>query len=105
MEYGLVHGRRVMVMLIGTSALRMVVLKAHCKLRQSSEMAQSPVVAVDKVWFLTLLSEAHIWDRVTLGSQVGGSSGGDGEGEGEAVVGVPTYVRRSIPTLVSCVIK
>ena len=38
---------------------------------------------MDKVWFLTLLREAHIWDRVTLGAQVGGSSGGDGEGEGD----------------------
>ena len=34
------------------------------------------------VLVLTLLSEAHIWDRVTLGAQVGGSSGGDGEGDG-----------------------
>ena len=31
---------------------------------------------------MTLLREAHIWDRVTLGGQVGGSDGGDGEGEG-----------------------
>ncbi len=70
-------------MLIGTSALRRVVLKAHCKLRQSSEMVQSPEVAVDKVWLLALLREAHIWGRVTLGAQVGGSGGGDGEGEGD----------------------
>ena len=70
-------------MLIGTSALRRVVLKAHCKLRQSSEMVQSPEVAVDKVWLLALLREAHIWGRVTLGGQVGGSGGGDGEGEGD----------------------
>ena len=46
-------------------------------------MVQSPEVARDKVWFLTLLSEVHIWDRVTLGGQMGGSSGGDGEGEGK----------------------
>ena len=46
-------------------------------------MVQSPEVAVDKVCFLTLLREAHIWDRVTPGGQVGGSDGGDGEGEGE----------------------
>ena len=70
-------------MLIGTLALRKLVLKSHCKLRQSSEMVQSPEVARDKVWFLTLLREAHIWDRVTPGGQVGGSSGGDGEGESD----------------------
>ena len=69
-------------MLIGTSALEKVDTKAHCKSRQSSEMVQSPEVAVDKVWFLRLLKEAHIWDRVTLGGQEGGSSGGDGEGDG-----------------------
>ena len=46
-------------------------------------MVQSPEVARDKVWFLTLLRESHIWDRATLGTQVGGSSGGDGEGEGD----------------------
>ena len=45
-------------------------------------MVQSPEVARDRVWFLKLLSEAHIWDRVTLGGQVGGSSGGDGKGDG-----------------------
>ena len=82
-------------MLIGTSELRKVELKAHFKLRQSSEMAQSPEEAGDKVWVLMLSSESHIWDRVTLGTQVGGSSGGDGEGEGEAVVGGPKYVRRA----------
>ena len=48
-------------------------------------MVQSPEVARDKVWFLTLLREAHIWDRVTLGGQVEGSDGGDGEGDGKAV--------------------
>ena len=68
-------------MLIGTSILRKVVLKAHCKLRQLSEMVQSPEVAKDKVCVLRLLSEAHIWDSVTLGGQEGGSSGGDGEGD------------------------
>ena len=52
-------------------------------LRQSSEIVQSPEVARDKVWVLRLLREAHIWDRVTLGGQVGGSNGGDGVGEGE----------------------
>ena len=46
-------------------------------------MVQSPEGAVDRVWFLILPSEAHIWDRVTLGAQVGGSSGGDGDGEGD----------------------
>ena len=70
-------------MLTGTSMLRKVVLKAHFKLRQLSEMVQSPEVAVDKVCVLRLLKEAHIWDRVTLGTQVGGSSGGDGGGDGE----------------------
>ncbi len=69
-------------MLIGTLALRKVVLKSHCKLRQSSEMVQSPEVARDRVWVLRLLNESHIWDRVTLGGQVGGSSEGDGEGDG-----------------------
>ena len=50
------HGRRVMFMLIGTSALGKVVLKAHCKLRQSSEMVhvQSPEMARDRVWVLRL---------------------------------------------------
>ena len=67
----------------GTVSPEKVVLKAHCKLRQSSEMAQSPEVAVVKVWVLTLLSESHIWDRVTLEGQVGSSSGGDGESEGD----------------------
>ena len=28
-------------------------------------MVQSPEVATDKVWALTLLSEVHIWDMVT----------------------------------------
>ena len=81
-EYGLVQGRRVMFSLKGTANPEKVVVNEHCKLRQSSEMVQSPEVAVDKVWFLTLLSEAHIWDRVTLGGKVEGSSGGDGEGDG-----------------------
>ena len=84
-EYGLVQGRRVIFMLIGTVNPEKVAVYEHCKLRQSSEMVQSPEVARDKVWFLTLLREAHIWDRVTLGAQVGGSSGGDGEGDGRAV--------------------
>ena len=78
-------------MLIGTSALRKVVLNAHCKLRQSSEMAQSPEVAKAKVWVLRLLKEAHIWDRVTLGGQEGGSSGGVGEGDG--LTGDAIYAR------------
>ena len=81
-EYGLVQGRRVTFSLTGTVNPERVAINEHCKLRQLSEMVQSPEVAVDKVWFLKLLSEAHIWDRVTLGAQVGGSSGGDGEGEG-----------------------
>ena len=55
-------------------------------------MVQFPEVARDKVWVLRLLREAHIWDRVTLGAQVGGSDGGDGVGEGvgEGVTGEPT---------------
>ena len=72
-----------MFSLTGTVNPEKVVVNEHCKLRQSSEMVQSPEVARDKVWFLTLLSESHIWDRVTLGGQVGGSSGGDGDGEGD----------------------
>ena len=50
-------------------------------------MVQSPEVARDKVWFLRLLREAHIWDRVTLGGQMGGSDGGDREDVGEGVTG------------------
>ena len=72
-----------MFSLKGTANPEKVVVNEHCKLRQSSEMVQSPEVARDKVWVLKLLSESHIWDRVTLGAQVGGSSGGDGEGEGD----------------------
>ena len=75
-----------------------VAVNEHCKLRQSSEMVQSPEVARDKVWFLTLLREAHIWDRVTLGGQVGGSDGGVGVGKG-AVIGGSTsggYRLRSV---------
>ena len=72
-----------MFSLIGTATPKKVVINEHCKLRQSSEMMQFPEVARDKVWFLTLLREVHIWDRVTLGGQVGGSDGRDGEGEGE----------------------
>ena len=82
-EYGLVQGRRVMFSLKGTANPEKEDINEHCKFRQSSEMVQSPEVARDKVWFLTLLSEAHIWVRVTLGAQVGGSSGRDGEGEGD----------------------
>ena len=61
-----------------------VTINEHCKLRQSSEMVQAPEEARDKVWFLRLSSESHIWDRVTLGAKVGGSSGGDGEGGGDS---------------------
>ena len=82
-EYGLVQGRRVMFSLTGTANPEKEAVNAHCKLRQSLEMVQSPEVARNKVWFLTLLRESHIWDRVTLGGQVGGSGGGDGEGEGD----------------------
>ena len=62
-----------MFLLTGTLNPEKEAVNEHCKLRQSSEMVQSPEVAVDKVWFLTLLREAHIRDRVTLGAQVGGS--------------------------------
>ena len=90
-EYGLVQGRRVMLSLTGTAIPMKVTTNEHCKLRQSSEMVQSPEVAVDKVWFLMLLREAHIWDRVTLGGQVGGSDGGDGVGkDAVAVIKGPT---------------
>ncbi len=82
-EYGLVQGKRVMFSLTGTSIPEKEAVNEHCKLRQSLEMVQSPEKARDKVWFLTLLRESHIWDRVTLGGQVGGSSGGDGEGDGD----------------------
>ena len=82
-EYGLVQGRRVMFSLTGTANPEKVAENEHCTLRQLLEMMQSPDVARDKVWFLKLLSEAHIWDRLTLGAQVGGSSGEDGEGEGD----------------------
>ena len=60
-----------------------MVLNAHCKLRQSLEMVQSPEAATDKVWALNLLSEVHIWDMVTLEGQVGSSNGGDGDDEGD----------------------
>ena len=83
-EYGLVQGRRVMFSLTGMENPEKKAVNEHCKLRQSSEMVQSPEVARDKVWFLTLLRESHIWDRVTLGGQVGGSSGGDGDGDGNS---------------------
>ena len=82
-EYGLVQGRRDMFSLTGTANPEKAALNSHCKLRQSSEMVQSPEEATDKVRVLKLFSESHIWDRVTLGAQVGGSSGGDGEGEGD----------------------
>ena len=42
-------------------------------------MVQYPEVAIVYVWFLTLLSEAHMWDMVILGGQVGGANGGDGD--------------------------
>ena len=82
-EYGLVQGSRVMFMSIGTGILEKEALNSHRKLRQLSEMVQSPEVARDKVWVLRLLREAHIWEKVTLGGQVGGSNGGDRVGEGE----------------------
>ena len=82
-EYGLVQGRRVMFSLTGTVSPEKAALNEHCKLRQSSEMVQSPEEAMNKVWVLKLLSESHIWGRVTLGGQEGGSGGGDGEGEGD----------------------
>ena len=44
-------------------------------LRQLAEMVHSPEVAVDKVCVLRLLSEAHIWDRVTFEGQVKSSFG------------------------------
>ena len=71
-----------MFSLTGTEIPEKEAVNVHCKLRQSSEMVQSPEVAMNKVCLLTLLRESHIWDRVTLGGQVGGSSGGDGEGDG-----------------------
>ena len=81
-EYGLIQGRRVMFSLKGTANPEKEDVYEHCKFRQSLDMVQPPEEARDRVWFVTLLSEAHIWDRVTLGGQVGGSSGGDGEGDG-----------------------
>ena len=53
----------------------------ECKLRQSSEMVQYPEVVIVYVWFLTLLSEAHIWDMVILVRQVGGANGGDDDND------------------------
>ena len=82
-EYGLVQGNRVMFWLMGTVNPEKEAVNSHCMLRQSSEMVQSPEVARDKVWVFRLLREAHIWERVTLGAQEGGSDGGEGEGEGE----------------------
>ena len=72
-----------MFSLTGTVNPERVARNEHCKLRQSSEMVQSPEEATDKVWVLKVLSESHIWDWATLGAQVGGSGGGDGEGEGD----------------------
>ena len=89
-EYGLVQGSRVMFKLIGTINPEREAINSHCKLRQSSEMVQSPEVARDKVWVLRLLREAHIWDRVTLGEQMGGPDGGDREDVGEGVTGEST---------------
>ena len=74
-----------MFSLTRTETPEKVAVNEHCKLRQLSEMVQSPDVATDKVWVLKLLREAHIWDSVALGAHVGGSSGGDGEGDGRAV--------------------
>ena len=69
----------------GTGVPAKVMVNAHCKLRQLSEMVQSPEVpSGDKVCVLRLLRESHIWDRVTLGGQVGGSDVGDGKGNSEA---------------------
>ena len=72
-----------MFLLTGTAIPEKEAVNEHCKLRQSLEMVQSPEKARDKVCLLTLLRESHIWDRVTLGGQVWGSSGGDGEGDGD----------------------
>ena len=73
-----------MLKLMGRSVLRKFTISVHCKLRQLSEMVQSPVVpSRDKVWVLRLVRESHIWDRVTLGAQVGSSDVGEGVGEGE----------------------
>ena len=72
-----------MFSLTGTANPEKVAVNEHCTLRQLAEIVQSPEEATDKVWVLKLFSESHIWDRVTLGAQVGGSSGGDGEGEGD----------------------
>ena len=49
-----------MFSLTGTAIPENEAVNEHCKLRQSSEMVQSPEVARDKVWFLTLLRESHI---------------------------------------------
>ena len=38
-------------------------------------MVQSAEESMNKVCLLTLLSEAHIWDRVTLGTPVGAPVG------------------------------
>ena len=66
-------------------------------------MMQSPEVARDKVCVLKLLSEAHIWDRLTLGAQVGGPSGGDGESEGDGRdVEVGSEVVRSAQMSAQC---
>ena len=75
-----------MLKLMGRSVLRKFTISVHCKLRQLSEMVQSPVVpSMDKVWVLRLVRESHIWDRVTLGAQVGDSDVGEGVGVGVVV--------------------
>ena len=72
-----------------------LVVNAQCTLRQSLAMTQLPWSTVDKVSFLTLLREAHIWARVPPGGQVGGSGGGDGEVEGVTRDAVCKKVMRS----------
>ena len=78
-ENGLVQGRRVIFM---TTGMRELVVNVQYKVRQSSEIVQSPELAWDKVWFLRLLREVHIWDCVAFWGQVESSSGGDGKEEG-----------------------
>ena len=65
-----------------TTGMRELVVNVQYRVRQTPEMVQSPEVAWDKVWFLRLLREVHIWDHVAFCGQVESSNGGDGKGEG-----------------------
>ena len=65
-----------------TIGMRELVVNVQYRVRQTPELVHSPELAWDKVWFLSLLREVHIWDRVAFWGQVESSNGGDDKGEG-----------------------